>query len=102
MSYELVDPVIRAWIQQNGLVLFDEFAGEVRRFWYVSKESECLQVSIDPPSDRDVTVHVSSVETTHDEDMHLQWTAPISELPQILKVAHAAMREWFERGMTHD
>lgn len=97
--YASVDEIVDAWCRANSLVLFTSFAGEQRRFCYVSsRRGECLQIAIEPPDEGSLQIHVSDIETLEDEELHLTWTAPISQLRPTLDIALKAVHDWFERS----
>ena len=98
MSYAQIDSTIEDWLKANSLVLFTSWAGEQARFCYTSSpQGECVQISIEPPQGGSVRIHVWDVETAGDEEVHMEWLAPVPDLRQALDTALVAARKWFER-----
>jgi hypothetical protein len=65
-----------------------------RRFCYLSSpQGECYQISIDPPDDAGVRVHVWSVETSDDMEAHLEWFVPMGRLRATLDTAKKTVVE---------
>jgi hypothetical protein len=90
-TYSDIDPVIRNWCSRHGLMLHNAFAGQPRRFVYSSQAMECFQISIEPPemagSEQTVCVHLRSVETNDDAEIHHSWQVPLGGLGHALEVA---------------
>jgi hypothetical protein len=98
VPYSTIDHDIRDWVEAHSLTLFDTWAGEDRRFCYVSSpRGECLQISVEPPRNDEVLVVVSDIETIDDEEVRLSWTFPVSEVRAGLDIVLSAVRDWFER-----
>ena len=92
-SYRDIDAVIDDWCVKHGLVLFDEFGGQPRRFVYTSGAADCFQISIEPPemsgAGRTVRVKLWSVDTEDDAEIHHGWLVPVRSLSSTLEVALA-------------
>jgi hypothetical protein len=98
MSYVAVDQTIRDWVAVNGLTLFVESSGAEARFCYFSSpQGECYQISVDPPENDLVKVHVSAVETVDDMEAHLEWVVHLSDLRAALDTAEKTVREYLWR-----
>jgi hypothetical protein len=94
MSYAAVDLTIREWAEANVKKLFVEWAGAEARFCYLSSpQGECYQITIDPPENDLVKVHVFAVETLDDMEAHLEWNVQISDLRDALDTAAKTVRE---------
>ena len=97
-AYASVGRSIEAWSDANSLRLFTIFAGNEARFCYVSSSrGECLQIAIAPPTERDVRILVSDVETLHDEEFRREVIVPVSDLRRELDSVLASARVWLER-----
>ena len=97
MSYAGVDAVIDAWASKHGFSLCQEFGGRPARFIYLSHDEECCQISIEAPLFGQVLIHARDIETTLDEEMHLEWKVFTVELEFALDNAVVAVNQWFDR-----
>lgn len=98
MSYAAVDQTIRDWAAASGFELLLEWAGAEARFCYFSSpQGECYQISLDPPENNLVKVHVWAVETADDMEAHLEWVVHTSELRAALDTAEKTVREYLWR-----
>jgi|CXWL01.1.fsa_nt_gi hypothetical protein len=96
MTYASVDPIISAWGADNNLVVFDSFADEPARFCYRSSEAgECFQIAVEAPKDGEVAVHVWSVETNDDVEVHKEWRVSAEDLRGALDDALRAIDALF-------
>jgi hypothetical protein len=94
MSYAAIDHAIRAWADANAFSLCLTWADHEARFCYLSSpKGECYQISVDPPENELVKVHVWAVETLDDMEAHLEWIVSIPELSAALDIAHKTVRE---------
>lgn len=94
MSYSELDDTLRKWAAENQLVMQTEFAGQDRRFLYLSSSSgETYQISVDEPEGGAVRIHVSAVETADDMEAHLEWFVPIHQLSAALDTAKKTISE---------
>jgi hypothetical protein len=98
MVYAVLDPVIKGWVNKNELKLATEFAGEERRFCYVTGgPQECFQVSIEPPQGSEVVVNAWSIETIDDAELHESWLVHLDELGTALDLAFDKIKAWNAR-----
>jgi hypothetical protein len=62
-GYAPIDAEIGDWTTRHSLRLLTSFAGNERRFVYLSSVAgECFQISIDPPETEMVSINVFCVE----------------------------------------
>lgn len=98
-DFSSIDAVINAWVKCHEFDLYTRYAGgpECRNV-YVSGNSECCQIWIDPPVLDEVRLHAVNVETRDDEEMHQDWRVPVCNLEQALEEALAFVWQWMKRN----
>jgi len=102
MSYAGVDQILRAWSAANVKELFVEWGGEEARFCYLSSpQGECYQISVDPPENDLVRIHVRAIETLDDMKAHLEWYVSVPDLEAALDAAKVTLVEclWRRRPL---
>ena len=98
MTYELIDPTIQAWVEENGLTLFTSVDEREARYCFRSSpKGECFQISLEKPRSGHVKVHAWSIETIDDEELHQMWTVGVAELRSALDNALIQLDEWMNR-----
>lgn len=98
MVYSAVDPTIKAWAELHGLTICTKFAGQDRRFCYLTGGAqECFQVSIEPPDEGEILVNAWSIETIDDEELHESWRVRVEELDSALNLAFEEVMAWRDR-----
>ena len=99
--YKPIDQTIRDWASRNQLVLQTHYASnkapEFRCIYTSSKQGECCQIWIEPPSGERVDVHAEDVESRRDEPMRYDWQTSIQDLNETLETALRQVQEWFNR-----
>ena len=98
-SYEEIDPIIERWVSRHHFTLFTRTEGVDAQYRsvYLSSDSECCQIWIDPPSPDGVGIHAADVETRDDEEMRQDWVAALPLLESALDEAVVYVHRWFER-----
>jgi len=98
-SYEEIDPIIERWVSRHNFTLFTRNEGFDRQFRcvYLSSDSECCQIWVDPPSPHGVGVHAADVETRDDEGMRQDSCPALPQLASVLDEAVIYVYRWFER-----
>jgi hypothetical protein len=98
-SYEEIEPIIERWVLRHQFTLFTRAEGIDGQFRvvYVSSDSECCQIWVDPPSPHGLGVHAAGVETRDDEEMRRDWYPALPQLGSVLDEAVAYVHRWFER-----
>ena len=90
MSYSIIDPIIKAWTQQHGLVLFTQYKdSEVRSVDVAGKGSQKFQIWIDTPKGDRVSVHAWDYKKRRQD-----WDANFSNLNELLEEAIRTVRLW--------
>jgi hypothetical protein len=100
-GYETIDPAIDAWVERHSFTLFTQVDGSTNQFRCVylsSSSGECCQIWIDLPANDLVSRHAREIESRHDEEMRMDWIAPIAGLGDTLDRAVVQVRQWFRRA----
>lgn len=94
-GYDEIDSVIRSWAERHSLVLFTEFADREARFAYVSSnDSECFQISIQPPAGGRVAVAVQCVEGRRDLEVPNETVIALADLEATLDNVFEFVLDW--------
>lgn len=99
--YAEVDAVIAKWVGALGATLSTQWDNAPARFFYTSGDPpfECFQISVDPPSDGQVSVYAIAVDTNDDTDDELtaSWIGRIAEIDAMLAKAVDTVEGWKRR-----
>ena len=100
MSYVAIDGVLDHWADNRRLQILKNTGGGEGRFTYFSRGDFCCQISLDPPVNGAVAVHLWSVEVWEHEDFEYHWTVPTNELGAALDVAFEQGCSWMTSHST--
>lgn len=103
-DFAAVDGVIDAWVKATGSTLFTDWAGQPARFFHVPGKPpfECFQIVVFPPSQGNVAVQASSIDTNDDAEMMELWEGPVSTLDDMMATAVATVEKWKDREQGQD
>jgi hypothetical protein len=98
VSFASIDHAIDEWASANNLTLFSIWEEQPVRCCYTSSaQGERVQIYIDVPEGDNVTIHVRSIETVDDGELHMSWVVGVAEVRKKLDIALSDARKWFDR-----
>ena len=100
MSYAAIDTALDHWAVNHKLSFSKHSGSSEARFVYFSRGDFCCQISLDPPADHHVVVHLWSIEVWEHEDFEYLWTVSVDEVTAALDAAFAQGCEWMTSHTT--